>query len=143
MTISGRQLALITAISLLGVACSAQSSDRPFTAHGWISVTIGSGEVDDPASKLCAVTTSNGSISEGSTVTVLTGTEVVGQTHLGAGSFTRDDAFPIGWCKWEFATDIAVEAESYTVRLADGSAKDASRTELVDGTFSFGLTGAS
>ena len=131
-------LALISSSALVVSACGGSSEAQPsFTGHGWVSAVIGYGQAADPASRDCDVTTKTGTLREGSKVTVLVGSEVVGSTALGAGSFTEET---LGYCKWEFTVPINRESASYTVRIADGTEKAASATELKDGTFSYGAT---
>lgn len=127
--------AAITLALVVAAGCSTASSDEGFTGHGWISATIGYPMVTDASAKNCDVATARGTIREGSRVTILVGNEVAGSATLGAGSFSSNT---IGRCKWEFAADVDRIADSYTVRLPDGTEKAATVEQLREGTFQYG-----
>lgn len=127
-------LALVVVV-VVAAGCSTASSDEGFTGHGWISATIGYPMVTDASAKNCDVATARGTIREGSRVTILVGNEVAGSATLGAGSFSSNT---IGRCKWEFAADVDRIADSYTVRLPDGTEKAATVEQLREGTFQYG-----
>lgn len=132
-------------VSVVGSACGSSEDTKPdpgFTARGLVIATASGLNAYMRTFQNCDITTSDGTITENSAVTISHNGKIVGSGTLSAPSYKKTDLG--GACSFSFSIPVSETDDAtnypYSVRLADNSSWSANLTTLRDDGFNIGIT---